>query len=150
MKSTNELISRLYAESEQLKITGQEMERQLSNLSISKQEMLAAKDTLEELVNHKKDEPLLIPIGGGIRLQVKIDQVEEVLTNIGSGVHINMKPKDVLTRIEENLKNIDESIRRTYESLQYIEQEIVKRESQIQQLAQQRMVASDSNQHKRE
>ena len=144
------MISRLYAESEQLKISGQEMERQLSNLSISKQEMLAAKDTLEELANHKKDEPLLIPIGGGIRLQVKIDQIEEVLTNIGSGVHINMKPKDVLTRIEENLKSIDESIRRTYESLQYIEQEIVKRESQIQQLAQQRMVASDSNQQKTE
>lgn len=138
------MISRLYAEAEQLKISGQEMERQLSNLSISRQEMLAAKDTLEELANHQKDEPLLIPIGGGIRLQVKIDQVEEVLTNVGSGVHINMKPKDVLTRIEENLKNIDESIRKIYESLQYIEQEIVKRESQIQKLAQQRMAASDS------
>lgn len=144
------MIRMLYAETEQLKMSSQEMERQLSNLTFSKQEMLAAKDTLEELVNHQKDEPLLIPIGGGIRLQVKIDQVEEVLTNIGSGVHINMKPKDVLTRIEENLKNIDESIRKIYESLQYIEQEIVKRESQIQQLAQQRMTTGDSNQQKKE
>ena len=45
----NEQVSRLYAEAEQLKTSSQEVESQLNNLSRSRQELILAKDTLEEL-----------------------------------------------------------------------------------------------------
>lgn len=134
MNKPNAELNRLYAETEQLKISNQEMQQQLNSLTFNKRELLAAKDTLEELTNHGTGDPLLISIGGGIQLQVKIDQIEEVLVNIGSGVHLNMKPKEILQRIEEHLKSVEENISRAYQSLNYLNDEILQREQQMQQL----------------
>ncbi len=70
-------------------------------------------ETLEELEKRSEDEEILIHVGGGILVKVRIADSNVVIRDIGSGVRVESS----VGKAKEKAKEIIERLEKQYESL---------------------------------
>ena len=84
-----------------------EQEKMLQNMM---EDISAAEDTLERMKGVSEAEDILVPIGGSIYLKAKTIPGEAVLTDVGSGIHMEKGQEDASDIIEERKRDIEEGL----------------------------------------
>ncbi|MBN1194952.1 MAG: prefoldin subunit alpha [Methanomicrobiaceae archaeon] len=80
--------------------------RQFEVLEQRRIESLAAIDTLKSL-DETGNDAVLLPVGGGASLRVKILDQKKVLLNIGSDVVVERENNDVITYLQDRITEME-------------------------------------------
>jgi prefoldin alpha subunit len=84
---------------------------QLVNTAVS--ELNIARNSLKDIKNIKKGNPLLVPVGGGVFMNAELGNIEKVIVDIGANVSMEMEydraVKDIEMRLDE-MKNAQDSV----------------------------------------
>ncbi|NYT05084.1 MAG: prefoldin subunit alpha [Methanomicrobiales archaeon] len=80
--------------------------RQFEVIEQRRVESLAAIETLNVLAR-KEDDTVLLPLGGGASLRVKLLDPEKVLINIGSDVIVERSNQDVIAFLEDRIREME-------------------------------------------
>lgn len=101
----NEKVAKKVNELRTMEVRAQYIERQLETINANINEFEIAKAALSEINNSNE---LLVPIGAGISLKMKIVEKEKALVRLGAGVvvekNIDELAKEIETKKEEFVK----------------------------------------------
>lgn len=101
----NEEVAKKVNELRTMEVRAQYIERQLETINANINEFEIAKAALSEINNSNE---LLVPIGAGISLKMKIAEKEKALVRLGAGVvvekNIDELTKEIETKKEEFVK----------------------------------------------
>lgn len=97
------------------------------------EEMQKTKLALEEL-KQVKLKKALIPLGSGNFVLGTIENTENVIVGIGSGVAVKKKREDALKILENNLKELEESSNKITEQITKVALELEKVQNEIEKL----------------
>ncbi len=125
-------LNALYQEIEMLKKNHEFLQAQAESLVQLLDQYLITITALKELETRKTNEDILVPLGSTVYVKAKLSDVDKVLTGIGAGAYIELKPEDSRKKIEERRKNIEELLKKTNDELKKIENAITKKEAQLQ------------------
>ncbi|MEM1509090.1 MAG: prefoldin subunit alpha [Thermofilaceae archaeon] len=101
----------LVAEYATLGQLAEELRRRIDLLNVSLNELTAAKSAVDELVNVKEGEEVLVPVGAGIYVKANISNTKIVLVSIGANIIVERS-------LEEAKKYLDDREQRVRDALQ--------------------------------
>ena len=114
---------------------------QLNNLNYQSQitqaailEFQKAKITIDQLKKSDKNSEILIPIGGGTYLNGLLKNESNVLVDVGSGIVIEKDLDSAIKKIDERIKNLQESQEKIVSMAQRIELEATELSEKTQKL----------------
>ena len=112
-----------------------EMQLQISQAALN--DYNKAKLTLENLSNSKKEDDVLIPIGGGTFIKANLGEKDTILTDIGAGIVTEKPLKDALAKVEERIKVMEENRDKLINLAQKIQTEAQELSQKTQEMMQQ-------------
>ncbi|MFX1319739.1 MAG: prefoldin subunit alpha [Promethearchaeota archaeon] len=117
----------------------EEIARGQSNLQMIEVQMQRLAETtmaVQELKNHEADDEIMVSIGSGVQLYVKLIDPKHVVTSIGAGFASERTLNDALKRFEEQQKQLTNIAQRQTEQLQNAQAKIDDYRSDLNQLIQ--------------
>jgi prefoldin alpha subunit len=105
------------------------MAREMELIEHQRLESIAAGGTLQVL-SEAPDETVLLPLGGGASLRVKVINPDEVLLNIGSDVIVQRTNKESIAYLQDRVKEmevIEKKMTASMEQIQKQAQEVAKK-----------------------
>ena len=106
---------------EQYKEQINSLEQQSSYIQAAIMDYNKAKITLENIHDSKKEDDILVPIGGNTFIHAKTGDTSKVLYNIGAGYVTEKKSGDVIKKIDEKIEELQKSQERVVALIQNIE-----------------------------
>jgi prefoldin alpha subunit len=136
--STNseQLAQRLIATIQALE---EEMVRGQNNLQMIDLQLQRLVDTaaaVQELKNHKPGDEIMVNIGSGIHLHVKLTNNKRVVASFGAGFAAERTIDEALTRFEEQQKQLTDLAKRQQEQLRNTQNQLETSQAQLNQLIQ--------------
>ena len=108
MKISGEQAIQLY-QAEKAKIDV--VQRKLESISRILMEVNAAEDSLKAIKNSKQGENILVPLGAGIYIDVKVDNVKQAKNSLAGSVMLDENVDSIIKKLNEQkkeaLKNIE-------------------------------------------
>ncbi len=92
-----------------LELTNQklkELDAQLEQIELKLEQSILAKNMLSALQKAKSGDELLIPIGSGVFITTKADNVQEVKQAIGAGVVVSKTIEESLSTVDKQQKQL--------------------------------------------
>ncbi|WP_394804642.1 prefoldin subunit alpha [Methanoculleus nereidis] len=88
---------------------GQQIELLTQQLSMIEQQRLESAAAIETLraIQENEDSPVLLPIGGGALLRVKVLDAGHVLVNIGADVSVERASADAVEYLEDRITELE-------------------------------------------
>ena len=117
----------------------EEIARGQSNLQMIEVQMQRLAETtmaVQELKNHEADDEIMINIGSGTHLYVKLIDPKHVVTSVGAGFAAERTINDALKRFEEQQKQLTDIAQRQTEQLQNVQAKMDDYRTQLNQLIQ--------------
>jgi len=93
--------------------------RQLEMLEQQRVESMAAIETLQAL-GSAQDGTVLLPLGGGVSVQVRIPDPEHVLVAIGAGVTVGRDNAGAVSYLEDRARELEASEKKISEMIENI------------------------------
>ncbi len=109
--SEQELAASIQLLQEQGKILASNVEV----LTIYLQELTTSKVTLEGIMQLKKGDEILVPIGGSSFIKARIDDTEKVIVGIGANVSVDRTAEEASRNVEERINLIQSRIKENEE-----------------------------------
>lgn len=109
--SEQELAASIQLLQEQGKILASNVEV----LTIYLQELTTSKVTLEGIMQLKKGDEILVPIGGSSFIKARIDDTEKVIVGIGANVSVDRTAEETSRNVEERINLIQSRIKENEE-----------------------------------
>jgi prefoldin alpha subunit len=109
--------------------------REAEIVEITLNEHIRTRETLEEIkkLDKKKDE-LLIPIGAGIMVNVRVKDTDKAVMNVGAGVHAEDTLDNILNQLDDKIKKFEEQVTEVVSRLQQLENSATQLTQQLQSL----------------
>lgn len=117
----------------------EEIARGQSNLQMIEVQLQRLAETtmaVQELKKHETDDEIMINIGSGVHLYVKLIDPTHVVTSIGAGFAAERTVNEALKRFEEQQKQLTDIAQRQTEQLQKTQAKIEDYRAQLNQLIQ--------------
>lgn len=117
----------------------EEITRGQSNLQMidaQRQGLAETATAVQELKNHKVGDEILVNIGSGVHLYVKLTDPKHVVTTYGAGFAAERTVDQALARIEEQQKQLTDVAQRQQEQMQNAQNQIEQYRSQLNELIQ--------------
>jgi prefoldin alpha subunit len=116
-----------------------EIARGQNNLQMIEVQMQRLAETavaVQELKNHKVGDEIMVNIGSGVHIYVKLIDPKHVVTSLGAGFASERTLDEALTRFEEQQKQLSNIAQQQQEQIQETQSRIEEYRSQLNQLIQ--------------
>ncbi len=107
--TNDEELAKYMALIEQYKEQINSLEQQSSYIQAAIMDYNKAKITLENINDSKKDDDILVPIGGNTFIHAKTTDTSKVLFNVGAGIVTEKKSNDAIKKIDEKIEELQRS-----------------------------------------
>ncbi len=117
----------------------EEIARGQNNLQMIEAQMQRLAETataVQEFKNHKIGDEIMVNIGSGVHIYVKLTDPKHVMTSFGSGFAAQRTVDEALKRFEEQQKQLTDIAKRQQEQIQNTQARIEEYRSQLNQLIQ--------------
>lgn len=108
----------------------------LKMIELQMQRLAETVESVKELKNHKVGDEVMINIGSGVHLHVKLSDPKHVVTTVGAGFAAEKTVDEALARFEEQQKQLTDIAKRQQEQLQNTQGRIEEYRAQLNQLIQ--------------
>jgi len=119
--TNEEELSKYMVLIEQYKEQISQLEQQSSYIQAAIMDYNKAKITLENIKDIKKEDEILVPIGGNTFIFAKTLDTSKVIYNIGSGLVTEKKSVDAIKKIDEKIEELQKSNDKVIQLIQNIE-----------------------------
>jgi prefoldin alpha subunit len=89
--------------------TAETLQQRLSMLNAALSDLTYASMTLESVQNEKENVEMLVPIGGGSYIRVKLSNPDKVVVGMGAGVSIEKPLPEAKIVIKERLNELEKT-----------------------------------------
>jgi prefoldin alpha subunit len=96
-------LHRIITEIQMMEGSVNALQQRLQIITAALSELKVAQQSLRELRDVKKGNPLLVPVGGGVLMNAELGDIKKVIVNIGADVSIEMNFDNAVQNIEERL-----------------------------------------------
>ncbi|MFW9832191.1 MAG: prefoldin subunit alpha [Candidatus Thorarchaeota archaeon] len=108
----------------------------LQMIELQMQRLAETAEAVNELKNHKVGDEVMINIGSGVHLYVKLSDPKHVVTTVGAGFAAERTVNEALARFEEQQKQLTDIAQRQQEQLQKTQNRIEEYRGLLNQLIQ--------------
>jgi prefoldin alpha subunit len=105
-----EELRKLSVEMRFLEQTAETLQQRLSMLNAAITDLSYAKMTLDGVEKEKENSDLLVPIGGGSYVKMKLANSEKVVVSIGAGVSVEKQLPEAKAMLKERLDELEKSM----------------------------------------
>jgi prefoldin alpha subunit len=108
-----EELRKLSVEMRFLEQTAETLQQRISVMNAAMTDLTYANMTLEGIEKEKEDAELLVPIGGGSYIKVKLANTDKVIVGMGAGVSIEKTLPEVKAIAKERLGELEKTMAAT-------------------------------------
>tara|TARA_B100000586_G_C19965573_1_gene365615 strand:- start:290 stop:715 length:426 start_codon:yes stop_codon:yes gene_type:complete len=100
-------------------------ESQLQAISNVRADVAQAKETLNGMLDSKKEMEMLVPVGHNTSIFTTVDNPDRILVGLGSRVYMETTRKDSLKRLNNRLEDLEKASQTYQENLSKSQQDYV-------------------------
>ncbi len=100
-------------------------ESQLQAISNVRADIVQAQETLNGMLDSKKEMEMLVPVGHNTSIFTTVDNLDRVLVGLGSRVYMETSRKDSLKRLNNRLEDMEKASQTYQENLSKSQQDYV-------------------------
>ncbi len=97
----------LYMELKELDEEIKKLNTHLENIDEQLEELNSSKEVVLKFLELKKGDELRVPITSGIYVKATLDDIKQLMVNVGSGVTVERNPKDVVAILDSQLNELN-------------------------------------------
>ncbi|MGD0645813.1 MAG: prefoldin subunit alpha [Candidatus Bathyarchaeia archaeon] len=105
-----EELRRLSVEMRYLEQTADALQQRISMVNAAISDLTYANMTLDGIEKEKENAELLVPIGGGSYVKVKLVDTNKVIVGLGAGVSIEKTLQEAKTTLKERLDELEKTM----------------------------------------
>ncbi len=98
------------------------LNRQVTVLRSSLDEVNMANESIKSLMAAKEGDEIMIPIGASSFMTVKVSSNTNIIVGIGSGISVEKTAEDASRYMEANAAEITEALKKSVDALQEVQQ----------------------------
>jgi prefoldin alpha subunit len=117
-------LRKLSIEMRYLEQTAETLQQRISIMNAAMTDLTYANMSLDELEKEKENAELLVPIGGGSYVKVKLANADTVVVGIGSGVSIEKTLPEAKAIVKERLSELEKTLTSAQQQLAQVAQRI--------------------------
>jgi len=110
MGKEEEELRKLSVEMRYLEQTAEALQQRINMLNAAIADLTYANMTLSGIEKEKENAELLVPIGGGSYIKVKLSESDRVIISIGSGVSIDKTMPEAKSMVKERLEELEKTM----------------------------------------
>ena len=133
--SRDEEVRKLLVETQFLEATAESLQSRINFVSAALADLRIARMSMEGLMKEKKDTQLIVPIGGGSYIKVRLDESDLVIAGIGANVAVEKPLPDALERIKKRTEELEKTARALREQLTQVALKINDNRTKLRELA---------------
>ena len=100
-------------------------ESQLQAISNVRADVVQAQETLNGMLDSKKEMEMLVPVGHNTSIFTSVDDPDRILVGLGSRVYMETTRKDSLKRLNNRLEDLEKASQTYQENLSKSQQDYV-------------------------
>ncbi len=105
-----EELRRLSVEMRYLEQTAEALQQRISMVNAAITDLTYANMSLDGIENEKENAEMLVPIGGGSYVKVKLAGTDKVLVSMGAGVSVEKSIPDAKVTLKERLDELEKTL----------------------------------------
>jgi prefoldin alpha subunit len=117
-------LRKLSIEMRYLEQTAETLQQRISIMNAAMTDLTYANMSLDELEKEKENAELLVPIGGGSYVKVKLANADTVVVGIGSGVSIEKTLPEAKAIVKERLSELEKTLTSAQQQFAQVAQRI--------------------------
>jgi prefoldin alpha subunit len=117
-------LRKLSIEMRYLEQTAETLQQRISIMNAAITDLTYANMSLDELEKEKENAELLVPIGGGFYIKVKLANTDTVVVGIGSGVSIEKTLLEAKAIVKERLSELEKTMTSAQQQFAQVAQRI--------------------------
>ena len=117
-------LRKLSIEMRYLEQTAETLQQRISIMNAAMTDLTYANMSLDELEKEKENADLLVPIGGGSYIKVKLANTDTVVVGIGSGVSIEKTLLEAKAIVKERLSELEKTMTSAQQQFAQVAQRI--------------------------
>jgi prefoldin alpha subunit len=129
-----EELNRLSVEMRYLEQTAETLQQRIGMINAAITDLSYANLTLESMEKEKENAELLVPIGGGSYIKVKLASSDTVIVGMGAGVSVEKTLPEAKAIVKERLDELERTMNSAQQQFAQIAQRINAGRSQLQSL----------------
>jgi len=133
--SRDEEVRKLLVETQFLEATAESLQSRINFVRAALADLRIARMSMEGLMKEKKDTQLIVPIGGGSYIKVRLDESDLVIAGIGANVAVEKPLPDALERIKNRIEELEKTARALREQLTQVALKINDNRTKLRELA---------------
>jgi len=107
---TDEELRKLSLEMRYLEQTAETLQQRISMVNAAISDLTYANLTLDGIDKEKENAELLVPIGGGAYVKVKLEDANKIIVGMGAGVSIEKTLVEAKTTLKERLDELEKTV----------------------------------------
>ena len=100
-------------------------ESQLQAISNVRADIVQAQETLNGMLDSKKEMEMLVPVGHNTSIFTTVDDLDRILVGLGSRVYMETSRKDSLKRLNNRIEDLEKASQTYQENLSKSQQDYV-------------------------
>ena len=133
--SRDEELRKLLVETQFLEATAESLQSRINFVNAALADLRIARMSMEGLMKEKKDTQLIVPIGGGSYIKVRLDESDLVIAGIGANVAVEKPLPDALERIKNRMEELEKTAKALREQLTQVALKINDNRTKLRELA---------------
>jgi prefoldin alpha subunit len=129
-----EELRKLSVEMRFLEQTAQTLQQRISMVNAAMTDLSYANMTLEGMEKEKENAELLVPIGGGSYMKMKLASPDKVVVGMGAGVSIEKTLPEAKAIVKERLDELEKTLRSAQQQFAQVAQRINAGRSRVESL----------------
>ena len=110
VRKEEEELRKLSVEMRFLEQTAENLQQRISMVNAAMTDLTYANMTLDSIEKEKESADLLVPIGGGSYIKVKLANAEQVIVGMGAGVSIEKTLPEAKEIVKERLEELEKTM----------------------------------------
>jgi prefoldin alpha subunit len=119
-----EELRKLSIEMRYLEQTAETLQQRISMVNAAMTDLTYANMSLDDLEKEKEDAELLVPIGGGSYIKVKLANTDTVVVGVGAGVSVEKTLPEAKEIVKERLSALEKTITAAQQQFAQVAQRI--------------------------
>jgi len=133
--SSEEDLRRLSLEIRLLENTAQALQSRINFVNAALADLRMARISLEGLSKEKKGAELMVPIGGGSFIKVKLEDPNTIIAGVGAGVSVERTLPEALNSIKSRIEELEKMNESLNQRLSQVIQRINEGRTKLQKIA---------------
>ena len=124
VNNEEEELRKLSIEMRYLEQTAETLQQRISMVNAAMTDLTYANMSLDDLEKEKEDAELLVPIGGGSYIKVKLANTDTVVVGVGAGVSVEKTLPEAKEIVKERLSALEKTITSAQQQFAQVAQRI--------------------------